>query len=154
MSKHSSLVLCLRNTHKDPVKQEVLLVCDSPSIKSDLKPAWRWGLPGGKCCDDKLTTRHCCEETPEETAIREMLEETGYRTEVELLFSDERMNQESREKFIRFVFRGTIIGGTKLQKNLPSGLVCAVSPAWFKLGDFPRNSHYSHQEIIKRYFGL
>lgn len=154
MSKHSSLVLCLRNTHKAIAKQEALLVCDKPSAKNDLKPGWRWGLPGGKCCDDKLKVRNCCSETTKETAIREAQEETGYEIRVEQIFADELVHPESREKFMRYLFLGKIIGGEQLTIKLPPGLISPVSPNWFPFGNFPKNSHWSHQKIIKRYFGF
>ena len=127
------------------------MVYDKPKHKNDLKPGNRWGLPGGKCCDDKLKTHNCCTETPEKTAIREFLEETGYIAKVELLYSDELLHPESREKFVRHTYLGSIVGGRQSITKFAGSI---ISPHWFKLGAFPRNSHKSHQHLIGRYFGI
>lgn len=151
MSKHSAFVLCIRNNGKPITEQEILLVCEETRELHDLRPTRRWGLPGGKCCDDKLKIINCCNESPGATAIREAKEDAGYEVKVGApIFIDEMLNPESKEKFIRYIFLAKIVGGKPKEKMLlPS---CTVTPNWFKLGNFPKNSHWEHQKIIKRYF--
>ena len=150
LSKHSALVLCLRNRDRDLVDQEVLLVYNKPKDKNDLKPGNMWGFPGGKCCNEKLRSENCCAETPEQTAVREFLEETGYIINVVQLYSDKLVHPESREKFVRYTYFGNLVGGKQLINYSGNDI---ISPRWFRLGAFPRNSYISHQKIIKRYFG-
>lgn len=150
MSKHAALAICLKDRNRIPREQSLLMVCDDVTNKYDEKNTWRWQLPGGKCCDDKLKMVDCCSEKPEDTVIREFKEETGFDARIEkFLFDDERVNPESREKFRRYVYLVRITGGEALQNIVPGG---QTSPKRFKLGAMPRNSFKSHQEVILRYF--
>jgi 8-oxo-dGTP diphosphatase len=80
-----------------------------------------WGLPGGNL---KVG------ETPEEAAIRETFEETGYHIRI-----TELVGEYHRPQFrdLRFVYRGQVVGGFPLEGG-PETL--AVS--WFPLDDLPK----------------
>lgn len=145
MSKHWAAGICLDalDTGK-PVS--ILLVCEPIADRQDEKDAWRWSLPGGKCCDDKRNGQSCCVETPIETTKREFLGETGYEVEpVETLLREEKVNREDGRKHQRFVFLVRITGGEPLKKKAFN----QESPKWFFLAKLPRNLFPSHLKIIR-----
>ena len=138
MSRQWSGGICLRKAGNGI---EVLLVCE-PS-ESDLKESYRWSLPGGKCCNNYGKMVNCCQETPEQTMVRESKEETGYDVIMVRLFG-----QEEKDMHKRYVFVISIVGGQPLGKKIPGG---KESPSWFPIRSLPRNMFPSHRRIIEQY---
>lgn len=145
MPKHSSLALCFKDIDKNLADAEILLVCE-PNLSWSDKDSWRWSLPGGKCCRNLQTP--CCAETPNQTVIRECLEETGYRvTPVQIVFADNLRNSETDEKYKRYSFLVIIQDGQPLRKKVFS----EETPKWFPLRQLPRNLFFSHRQIIEKF---
>ena len=123
----------------------VLLVCE-PSETDECKEGYRWSLPGGKCCDGSIIGGrmvNCCLETPEQTLVREVKEETGYDVVPGAIF--ERQDKVDHKKFF---FGLRKISGQQIQKPVPGG---KVSPAWFPVNQMPRNLFPSHRRAIQKY---
>ena len=146
MSKHSCLALCFKDIEKGSVSAQVLLVLENTSA-GDVKDGWRWSLPGGKCCHDKLKEVNCCPETADQTVVRECKEETGYDVAPgELLLSEDKANPETGAKFKRHVYWVEILGGKPLAKRVFS----QETPKWFPITKLPRNLFFSHRQLIQR----
>ena len=90
-----------------------------------------WALPGGGSEDD---------ETPEQAAIRETFEETGYHIEMEKL-----VGQYYRPQLndIRTVFLGRVVGGEPIERGPET-----VQVAWFAPDELPKALAPSVGEII------
>lgn len=138
MAKHACSVICLRSGEKGLLGLEVLLVCE-PNHSGSGKDGWRWQLPGGKCCESKAG-ENCCTETPEETVIRECLEETGYVVAPKKLVFCRIFGTHKQ-----YVFFAEIKGGESLKKRVFNH----ETPQWFLLGRLPRNLFPSHRKIIR-----
>ena len=75
-----------------------------------------WALPGGGLEDD---------ETPEQAAIRETFEETGYHIEIEKLVGQYHRPQLND---IRTVFLGRVVGGKPIERGpetVAGSVVCS-----------------------------
>lgn len=145
MSKHTSIAVCLKR-EGELKNAEVLLVCEE-SVTRIEKDSFRWSLPGGKCCAITVAAPHCCPETPEETALREFREETGYAGKIiSYQWTDEFETQGTDILYKRHVFRVAIASGKPLQKKV----FLRESPKWFPLRNLPRNLFLSHKKIIER----
>jgi 8-oxo-dGTP diphosphatase len=90
-----------------------------------------WALPDGG-----LETG----ETPEDVAIREAYEETGYEVKI-----DRYIGSYHRPQFhdIRHVFRGRIIGGRSLESGLETAAV-----NWYPIRQLPKRLAPSVPEIV------
>jgi 8-oxo-dGTP diphosphatase len=90
-----------------------------------------WALPGGG-----LETG----ETPEDAAIRETYEETGYEVKI-----DRYIGSYHRPQFhdARHVFRGRIIGGDTLESGLETAGV-----KWYPVHQLPKRLAPSVREIV------
>ena len=138
MSKQTSRGLCLR---KNGNNIEILLVCE-PSDR-ELKDSYRWALPGGKCCSDITTRADCCNETPEQTIIREAKEETGYNIAIVRMLS-----HDEKYEYSRYAFLIEITDGTKANNKVPGG---KESLTWFSIKNLPRNMFTGHRRIVEQY---
>jgi 8-oxo-dGTP pyrophosphatase MutT (NUDIX family) len=149
MSKHVSAGLCLRgDVHTDPGNAELLLVCEGGG-RGSLKNHEAWQLPGGKCCMT-VKTHHCCEETPEETLMREFTEETGLTCSVGSILLTQARPSSYGGRFDYHVFKVEITGGAMLKRKVMRNF---ESPMWFKLSELPPWIYSSHQYVIKRLLG-
>ena len=92
--------------------QEVLL-----QKRADLRI---WAFPGGG-----LETT----ESPEQSAIREALEETGYHIRVEKFIGEYRRPQLND---VRYIFKGTVIGGQPVERNQET-----LAVGWFPMDILP-----------------
>lgn len=143
MSKHAVSTLIFRNENDGLERMEILLVCENASGEKD---AWRWQLPGGKCCQSEESA--CCFETAEKTVERECAEEAGYQVKPrELVSRKEMISNESGKRFLKYFYRGEIVGGQAAEKNV-FGI---VSPRWFPVAKLPRNMFRSHADAIRNY---
>lgn len=146
MSKHACLGLFFKGVDKGLTHTQILLVLENTSA-DDGKDAWRWSLPGEKCCHDKLKEGDCCPETADETVIRECKEETGYDIlPKKLLLSEDRATPETGARFKRYVYLVEIAGGRPLGKRVFS----QETPQWFPIAGLPRNLFFSHRKIIQQ----
>jgi 8-oxo-dGTP pyrophosphatase MutT (NUDIX family) len=91
-----------------------------------------WGLPGGSLEEG---------ETPEQGAIRETFEETGYQIKIEKLVGQYHRPQVND---LRFVFLGRVIGGKPIERGPET-----VRVGWFAPQDLPRRLAPSVAEIIE-----
>jgi len=90
-----------------------------------------WALPGGTIEPD---------ETPEQAAVRESLEETGYEIEIERLIGQYHRPQLNDT---RFVYRCCVVGGEAIQSGPET-----VQVGWFLPGELPRALSPATSEII------
>jgi len=118
-----------------------------PTVDGDEKEEWRWSLPGGKCCHDKLKEGDCCPETAKETTIRVCREETGYLVEIQNLISVQNRSTKTGKEYKRYLFLTEVIGGQPLGEKVFN----RETPRWFPLNHMPRNLFLSHREIIQAY---
>jgi len=90
-----------------------------------------WGLPGGGLEAD---------ETPEQAAIREAREETGYEVTI-----DRYIGKYHRSQFrdIRYVYRGHVTGGHALESGPET-----LAVKWFSVDELPKRLAPSVREII------
>ena len=79
-------------------------------------------------------------ETPEDAAIRETYEESGYEVKI-----DRYIGSYHRPQFhdIRYVFRGRIIGGCALESGLETAAV-----NWYPVDQLPKRLAPSVREIV------
>jgi ADP-ribose pyrophosphatase YjhB (NUDIX family) len=99
----------------------------------------KWALPGGYVDRD---------ETAQQAAIREALEETGYAvTDVEFLFFVDNPHREDRQN-ISFIYRGTAAEQIQTPDQESS------DQRWWPLNDLPEQMGFDHAEIIRRAFPL
>lgn len=138
MAKHACSGICLRGGEGGLLGVEVLLVCE-PNLSCSDKEGWRWQLPGGKCCESKVSG-NCCIETPEETVIRECSEETGYIVAPKKLIFCRIFGTHKQ-----CVFFTEITGGEPLKKRVFN----RETPQWFLLNRLPRSLFPSHRKIIR-----
>ena len=97
-----------------------------------------WTLPGGFVEED---------ETVEEAAVREVLEETGLEVELNSLigvFSDP--GRDPRGRVISVAFSAVPVGG-ELRESEESSEV-----GWFPISRLPRLA-FDHEKIIKKFIG-
>ena len=90
-----------------------------------------WGLPGGTIEEG---------ETPEQAAIRETFEETGYYIEIDKFVGKYHRLQL---KDVRFVFRGRVVGGVAIERGPETWQV-----GWFLSDELPKTLSPSTSEII------
>lgn len=142
MSKHAVSTLIFRNENEGLERMEVLLVCENAN-RND-KDAWRWQLPGGRCCEGGEIG--CCLETPEETVARECAEEAGYQIKArEVISVQNGTDRRSGKQFLRYFYRGEIVGGYALEKKVFG----TISPRWFLVTKLPRNMFSSHMAAVR-----
>jgi len=111
----------------------VILSPDQTEVLLFLREDFRlWGLPGGSLEDD---------ESPEQAAVRETREETGYDAQV-IRFCGTYHRPQMND--IRHVFQGRISGGQAIDSGPET-----VAVRWFLVSDLPRNIVPFLKEILR-----
>ena len=111
----------------------VVIVDDGRLLLSHGTDGSGWQLPGGGMEAD---------ETPEQTAVRELREETGFEVELDALLgvdvfyisAEERLSGSGPLRSLRIVYRGHVAGGE--QRAEADGSTDGV--AWFPLDEVAR----------------
>ena len=102
-----------------------------------------WGLSGGICELD---------ESVEETAHRELMEETGLTAEIEYLLGvyskgSAKLGNGDELQCVTTIFVSHITGGTPSESNEET-----VSLGWFSKENLPKTFSSKHQTMIDDYF--
>ncbi len=118
MQKESSSTVILDESH-----EHILLI-----LREDFRV---WALPGGG-----LETG----ETPEDAAIRETYEESGYEVKI-----DKYIGSYHRPQFhdVRYIFRGCVIGGRALESGPET-----LEVNWYPVEKLPKWLAPSVREIV------
>ncbi len=119
----------------EPVKQfatAVVVHSDDQRVLLHKREDFRiWALPGGNIEKG---------ETPQQAAIRETYEETGYHVEVGRFVGEYHRPQMPD---VRYVFRAHVVGGTPITRGPET-----VQVAWFDPARLPKGLAPSVQEIV------
>lgn len=111
----------------------VVLDTDGQTVLLHKREDFRlWALPGGGVEDD---------ETPEQAAIRETFEETGYHIVIEKLIGQYHRPQLND---IRIVYQGRVVGGQPIERGSET-----VKVGWFAPSELPKVLAPSVGEIIE-----
>lgn len=143
MPKHVSRVIIFDNFEENPFAIKVLLAYEQPGKLAAVR-AQKWRLPGGKCCDAEAV--NCmCPETGQETAIREILEETGLQIEI-IRRSRVHVNRTTGHESYYYISR---IAGGKLRTRL-FGRKKIETPAWHSVSVLPEKINPHHKSAIEQ----
>ncbi len=85
-------------------------------------------------------------ESPEQTAIRETLEETGLRIETDRLQGAYRGGSEGKNRVILLVYRARILGGRARPGDDADDL------GWFEIPGAPKLAFRSHRQALREYW--
>lgn len=145
MPKHISRIVVFDNLRAPIEERRVLLVYERPG-KAALDRHAKWRLPGGKCCD-RQKAEHCCTNSPEFTAVREGIEETGLGLRVVRHLSKFDVPPSGETRFgaeVHFFLMRADMG--KLRTKTYKGM---VTPQWFPVSALPENLQPTHQRNIE-----